>query len=477
MKLALLNIDKFVQYNKLQEVTNPIMMDRGFRPTSDGILSTDIFGLSTESRRETFAYINLNTHLLQPLAYRTLIRLDRRIDDIIAGIKTFSIDKSGAIVEDENGDTGVEWLYKVWDKIKFKKNESSIRTSRIKFIELHSRDELFESKHLVVPPFYRDINLQSTSKGKPSVHEMNQPYCRLIRMANLLTQGEFAFNLNNTRYQMQKTINDLYDIFKNMVDKKRGIIKQSILGKNVDYGARLVISNTKFTAEKPSEMIVDFEHVGIPLSYAITLFTPFVIGWLQNFFKREFELTGFKYPAYRPSTGEVEYLQLKDPMVQFTEDKIHQMIKTFTRSQSQRFDPIRVEIENAKEKEVELVFMGNTFGEDKEYKDLIIEEQKKGTRAMTLTDLFYMALEDITKDKYIYITRYPMTDYMGIFPCGISILSTNDTCHMNYRGKEYKFYPIIDMKIPKNKISSLFSEVINMQNTYLRALNGRLIAC
>ena len=472
MKLALMNIDKFVQVNHIMEVTNPILMDRGYRPTSDGILSTDIFGSSTQSRRNTFAYIELNTHLLQPLAYKTLLRLDRRIDDILAGTKTFIIDKEGQLKEDENGDTGIEWLYKVWEKIKFKRNESSIRNNRIKFFEMHTKAELFQTKQLVIPPFYRDINLQATNKGKPSVHEINQPYCRLIRMANVLTQGDFAFNLNYTKFQMQKTIVELYDMFKSFVEKKRGILKQAILGKSVDYGARLVISNTKFTAERPSDMIVDFEHAGIPLSYAISLFTPFVIGWIQNFFKREFELTGNKYPVYITKTKEVRYLQLKDPMIQFNEEKIHAMIKTYSRSAHQRFDPILIETEDKEIPTIRMVFMGNTIGEG-DYADLIVEEQKKETRPMTLTDLFYICMEDITKDKHVYITRYPMTDYMGIFPCGIALLSTNDTCHMVYHGKEYRFYPIIDMKADKNSISTFFSEVVNIQNTYLSALNGK----
>ena len=59
MKLYLLNIDKFVAVNELQEVSNPIALGRGFIPTPDGVLSQEIFGTSTKERKMTFAYLNV----------------------------------------------------------------------------------------------------------------------------------------------------------------------------------------------------------------------------------------------------------------------------------------------------------------------------------------------------------------------------------------------------------------------------------
>ena len=469
-----MNIDKFVAVNSLKEVTNPILMDRGFKPTADGILSTDIFGSSTKDRKEIFAYIKLNTHLMQPLAYKIFKRLDKRIDDIISGTKNFSIDKAGHLVEDnEKGNTGIEWLYSVWDKIKFERNKSNIRSARVKFMEVHKRDEIFQSKALVLPAFYRDINLQSDRKGKPSIHKVNQPYCRLIRLANMLEQGDFTFNLHYNRFQMQKTLLEIYEEFKSRVEKKRGILKKSLLSKRVDYCARLVISATKYTSEKPSDMLVDFEHTGIPLSYCVSLFTPFFIGWIQQFFQREFELVGNKYPVYDATKKEIIYMEPVDPLIQFGEDKVLDIIETYIHSHQSRFDPIYIQVKDKKHPLIKMKFKGYEVGGESEAEH-IKKIESDNTRAMTITDLLYMAAVDIVKDKHVYITRYPMTDYMGIFPCGISVLSTNDTVHMKYGDKEYLFYPKIELNTPKERISTKFSEVLNMQNTYLRALNGDL---
>ena len=471
MKMVLMNIDKFVLANHLQEVTDPILVGRGFKPTPEGILSTDIFGMDTHSRKTTFAYINLNCHLMQPLAYKTAIRIDRQIADIIAGTKNFAIDKSGYLVEDtEKGNTGSEWLYKVWDKIKFKESNSSTRKKRIKFLKSHTRDEIFQSKELVCPPFYRDINIQSTNKKKPSIHVVNSLYCRLIRLSNLLNQGMFTFSLHQSRAQMQETLVEIYDHFKGRCEKKRGLIRQQLLGKSVDYGARLVISATKFDANKPSEMVVDFEHTGVPLSHCVSLFSPFFIGWIKNFLYHEFESTGMKYPMYDSKSKEIKYIEIKDPLLQFSDNKISEMMDTFVHSQPHRFDPIYVETLDKKYPKIKIRFKGYELGKSDE--NMIREIETRGSRDFTLTDLIYIAAEDILKDKHVYITRYPMTNYMGTFPTKISIISTTDTVKIKYGDKIYNHYPLVEPGLDPMKVGMRFSEVVNVQNTYLASMGG-----
>ena len=160
MKIKLLNTELFIKANKLKEVTNPITLDRGSIPTVDGLLSTEIFGITPTERKRNFAYINLHGHFLQPIVYKQIKRLDKRIDFIISGTKKYSIDKDGQIVEDENGDTGIEWFYSVWDKIKWKRNYSNIRSERIDLITENPRDLIFTKYFIVEPAYYRDINLQ-----------------------------------------------------------------------------------------------------------------------------------------------------------------------------------------------------------------------------------------------------------------------------------------------------------------------------
>ena len=37
MREELINVDKFVDLNNLEEITNPIMLDKSFAPPPDGI--------------------------------------------------------------------------------------------------------------------------------------------------------------------------------------------------------------------------------------------------------------------------------------------------------------------------------------------------------------------------------------------------------------------------------------------------------
>ena len=334
MKIVLMNVDKFVKANNLQRITNPILLERGYVPSPDGLLSTEIFGSNTSKRKVTFAYIDLNGHFLQPLAYKTLKRVFTKLDSLIAGITYYSISKEGYLEEDPNGETGIEFLYKNWNKIKFKENDSKIRTERIDLFKNFTRDEIFMTKQIVCPPFYRDINLQNTDSKKPSVHEINGPYQKLIRLASMLTQGNFAITLHGTRLNIQQEIVVVYDYFKARIEKKNGFIRQAVLGKSDDYCSRLVISAPQYTKNKASEMPVDFYHSGLPLSHCISTFAPFFVGWIQNFLVNNLEVNGYKI-AIRDTKGKLRYVKPKDVAVQFNDEKINKILEISYRSRYQ----------------------------------------------------------------------------------------------------------------------------------------------
>ena len=130
MELTLLDIDKLVNLNELKPVTNPVSFDKGLYPSKDGLFSEEIFGMTTAERKRTCAYIPLGKKFISPKAYLSLKQLDRKFCSVVDGSKTFSI-KDGVLVEDENGNTGIDWLYKNWGKLDFKKTESHKRNQKI----------------------------------------------------------------------------------------------------------------------------------------------------------------------------------------------------------------------------------------------------------------------------------------------------------------------------------------------------------
>lgn len=470
MKIDLINMKDFIKINGLREVTNPVIFEKGNIPSPDGLLSTEIFGVSVKGRKETFAYVSLNGHFLHPFIYKLLKRMDKKFEHIVYGSITYSINDKGELVEDPDGETGLEFLYDNWEKINFKRNNSMIRNERIDVLEAYKKDTLFTEYWIINPPFYRDVNLQLASQGKISHHEINDKYSKLIRMASILKNtNNFDFVLNTTRAKVQELLVEIYDFFKGKIEKKQGLIRKSLLGKSIDYGARSVISATMFTANKPDEMEIDFYHTGIPLAQCCSLFTPFIVAWVQRFFQRELEKTGNKFPA--KIGNEIKMVKLVDPEIYFNEEFIKKKIDRFIFSTFDRFEKIELPVEDEEAKKLNLKPYLTFIG--REYRPGVPEsESPLVQRPATWCDLLYQAAVDVTQDKHVFITRYPILDYFGTFPSKITVLSTYQTVPMYIGGRVYKNYPYIDLKMPKEKIAVSFIDTVIMSNLYLKGLGG-----
>lgn len=456
MKLDLLDVKKLIVANGLKAVSNPILFESGNVPTPDGLLSLEIFGTTSRERKETFAYIDLNGAFFHPFAYKQLKRLDRRIESIIHGTQNFIITEDGKLVKDENGNTGIIWLYKNWDKIKFQRNESQIRDERIDLIESCKKDVLFCKQWVVVPAFYRDVNFKNTDQGKLSHNELTDLYAKLLRYTNMLKSSiEFDFLINSTLARIQDTLVEIYDYFKGKIEKKRGLIRKSLLGKSVDYGCRAVISAPQFGKTYKSNP-VDFYHAGVPISIVCTTFFPFMLHEMRNFFKDLYENLNYKIDDLsiydKRLSGSVDLANFD---LTITEDMLKGMMDMFTRSYEDRFE--RVEIPLEEPQKYPIYFKINENGVE---------------RDMTYTDILYICAVRAAEDKHIFITRYPITNHFGTFPCGIRILSTLKTHKATVNGTEYDYYPVIDFNMNKRDVSTFFFDVLKMSNVYLKGMNG-----
>ena len=113
MKIDLMDIERLIRTNGLEgkEVTNPILFEAGNIPTPDGMLSLELFGMTSKERKENYAYVNLHDYFLHPYVYKILLRLDRKIEAVVKGTRNFIINQEGQLVEDENnGENGCAWL-------------------------------------------------------------------------------------------------------------------------------------------------------------------------------------------------------------------------------------------------------------------------------------------------------------------------------------------------------------------------------
>lgn len=473
MEIYLIPMHKFIGINNLSEVSDPVIFEKGNIPTPRGLLSTEIFGTTAKERQETFAYINLHGHYLHPFIFKMLKRMNRNFEAIIQGSKNFIVTDKGELIEDEEkGKTGVEFLYKNWDKIKFERNSSTIRNERIDLLKSQEKDTLFVKYWDVIPAYVRDVNLQSTAQGKVSHHEINDLYSRLIRLCATVNSGNmFDFSLTSTQYRIQTTLVEIYDLIKSKLEKKNGLIRKSLLGKSIDYGSRSVISAPIFNANLPEDMEVDFYHAGVPLAQCCSLFTPFITSWVKNYLRRELELVGAKYPVY-DDEGKIKfYLELEEPSIAFSEEVIKKAIDRFVHAPADRFEiiylPFKEHPDMPKGKRIAMTMAGpnSDIGGPEDTSPLV-------KRPLTWTDLFYQAAVDVTADKMVWITRYPLLDYFGMFPIKVRVLSTIKTEPMYVRDRVYERYPVVDFNVPKSDLSVYFVDTLRMSNLYLAGLGG-----
>ena len=428
--LNLLNIDKFIEANNLSRVTDPIYINKNTF-TSGGILSNEIFGISSYDRKNRYAYIDLYTHYMYPLAALKLAAYDRTLSDVLYSRGKYKLDKNGELVKDENGDSGPEFLYKIWGKVKVK-DKTTVTTKEIqKFFE-KPRDKLFITKFPVIPAFYRDINISAGSSSKSS-NIINSKYSNIISYSESLAQYTDSFS-GMSRITQARVQTLLVEIYQELMVKtvkgqpaKFGMLRRSMAGKNLPYTARLVITAPNLNKNSLAEVQVKFGYATIPLAYICSMFMPFMIHHLKAYFDAIF-IQGGKVPVM-DNDGKITYTTYTES---YDESQITGIINKFINSPNTRFDVIKTPTD-VNGKQYAMVVTGRYNKDNTTF-----------NRKATYTDILYIVAERVVADKHIYITRYPLDNPNGQSPYRIIVATTNTTRPVTIGDKVYENYPIIE---------------------------------
>lgn len=467
MKIDLYNPNEFIDLNHLQEVTSPILFQRGGTPDPNGLISNQIFGITTKSRKETFAYINLHGKFFNPIVYKAILRFFRGVEQIIDGTKYYSINKEGHLyVDEENGDTGIEFLYNNWEKIKWEYSDTTgMRNERLDLVLKSPKNQVFIENLIVIPAFYRDV--RSTENGSGETSELNQYYASIIRYASgLEDRNMFDFQFNSTNANIQETLVNVYDYFAGKLKGKSGLIRKYLMGKNVDNCTRTVITCPQFHADRPEDLFTDLRHSVLPISQICSLCYPYMIKWLKDFFEREVFDTKTSKIVYNPNTDTIDNaVQIKNPESIFTDKYLKKKIDTFIRDPESRFD--KIQLPSSSRTPLYLALSGKRYNSTN-----TTEVSGLVKRPMTWTDLLYIAAVDVTKDKHCLITRYPLLDEFGIFISEIRVGSTLETEVVSINDKVYDHYPKVDFTVAPENIGTLFIDSTQFSNSYLPGLDG-----
>ena len=469
LQVSLLDVDDFVKKNNLVEITNPVIFDASSNPTGDGLLSNTIFGITKESRASTFAYISLKKKFLQPLVYRIWSKVDSKIKSIIHGIGTYSIDKSGNIIEDPKGDNGIDFLRKNLDKIKFRETDSIKRERYVKFLN-DNRKNFFTDKLIVIPPFFRDIKVDG---GKISVGDINKLYINVMVSASAIGDStEYGFSIGKSvEGRLQEGLIEIYKWFGTGTDSnpngglpgKFGVIRRANLSKTTDYATRLVMSAPKLDVENMEDIRADFDYSVLPMTSAAANFFPFVIFHMRRFFENEF-IGDTKYPIL-DKDGTIIYGEIEDYQIQFSDEVLKKELDRFIHGYSDRFRPVKV-LCRVKGKQEYLDLKWKGFYKEPDAKVL------KNERPLTWCDVIYMACEEAVKDRMILITRYPIDTFYNEFATKIRLASTIETEEAVFDDVVYTHYPKIRKEDIGKDTSSSFIDTMNICNGYLDSIGG-----
>lgn len=503
LSMELLDIDKFIKVNSLEEVSDPVFFN-GPTPTERGLLSNEIFGITKSERSGIYAYIDLGGTFIHPIVYKVLCKLNNKIPDIVNGTDFFIIDDSGDLIKSDDGHTGIDWFRKNFNKIKFKKNESTSRNRYVDFIE-YARDKMWITKYIVSPPYYRDVDTRQASIG---VGEINKLYSSLIiATRSIKDTSSYGLTLEDvTKARVQNILVQIFDWYGNgttiggqetpkNLPGKYGLIKRGLLYKTVDYSTRLVLSAPDVEAENVDDIMVNMDYAGLPLASAICNFKPFIMFWLRRFFENRFA-GRMEYPVHINDKDTV-MVPLVDYQIAFSDVVLEEQIERFIHGYSNRFIPIEIPIDKVeytkrmKEKHYTkkelltpqkmcLSMVGYKLNNSSDYNETKNDYSsfKKIDRPLTWCDLFYRAACEVTSDKNILVTRFPIDSYLNQFPTKVRIKSTIKTQPMvvsdgfEDNTKFYNWYPVINKEDIGGNTSPLFSDTFSMCNGLIGAMGA-----
>ena len=472
LKISILDVDRFVAVNDCKCITNPRAFDTNGIPSEDGVLSNTIFGTTMEERAGTFAYIDLHGKFLNPLMYKTWFTIDSKVKNIVHGIKRYRIDSKGLFIEDDvNGDTGIDFLYKNMDKIKFKKSDSISKDISYRFLELN-KDIMFMDKMLVIPPFYRDKNTSTGRSRSVGLGGINKQYTNLIVKCNALTVSQdLGFDTSDTmKAEVQEIILTIYDFLSGNRNKnievsmgggmsgKLGIMRRAVLSKTANFSSRVVISAPELKVEKPEDMEVDFDKSSVPLYTLMADFRDFIIFQIRKFFEAEF-MGRQSYPVV-DKNGKPTTIIPQSYEIVFSDERIRREMERFIHGYNNRFVPVEVPVEGNDE----VFYM--------KFNNMKTESGEPIDRRITWCDLFFIAAVEATKDKHVLITRFPIDAFSNQITTGITVASTTKTEPVIIDNYLYSRYPYIREDMIGMDTSNTFVDTLRFSNSYLDGMGG-----
>ena len=388
----------------------------------EGLYSSIIFGkVGDERRKRNFSYIDIKIQVFHPVIYNSLVALRKVYADIMSG-KVYAIWnnelKDFETSNPMDGETGFDFFIKYWDKIEFPKRPSDLRNEYIKLIEKYKskKSAALPSKVVVLPAGMRDFEIQGD--GRYSEEEVNGLYKKLLGLASTIPNNISDADIkiyNSTRMTMQRTFNEIYELFESMVKGKKKLMLGKWASRKIFNTTRNVITSMHVTTDEiraPGALKFNDTIIGLYQFLKATLpISKFKLknGFLSTVF------TGPNNPAVLVDKNNFKrkLVDIKPEVFDYwmTDEGLEKVISNFGEA-SLRHRPI----------EVNGHYLGLVYKDDKYFKffqdidDLPKRFKLEYVKPITFVELMYVSVYEGSNKYPLFVTRYPIASPHSIYP-------------------------------------------------------------
>ena len=426
----------------------------------EGLFSTKVFGaIGSNTRNETFGYIDLGVKILHPLVYEFLLSINTLYASIILG-KTKAIFKDGDFVESEEGRTGIYFFMKYIEELKLEDNGSDQRRNKIDIIKKYGNKANMSNYILVLPAGLRDYSIKEN--GTPSEDDINNMYRTLISISNTVKninvdmEDEMSDLYNTIIIGLHDSFLKIYNYIKDILDGKTGLIQSKWTKRSIKYGTRNVITpSTNLVKDLRSPNFIKPSDTVIGLHQYISAISPLFKRGLVNIVSEVFDSEANKAYLYEPKTLKpiLRDISPKDKKDWVSYEGIENLMDKFSQD-DYKYLPVKI---NG-------YYLGLVRDDGKNVTLYFNEEVEidKNVRPITYLELFYLIVYD-NRNKYPgMVTRFPVDSMRSSYLCTFYLKTTIEDRQVNYKhNNEEKIvynYPLLDQK-PFNSLSPHFTRI------------------
>lgn len=435
----------------LGEITRPNIFESNttkFDP--EGLFSTDIFGpLGSDIRKTSLGYIDLKLDTMHPHVFTLLMSLNSKYEEILEGKVRAKYDiEKGDLVEDKiNGKSGYSYFMSVLPRIKFNDNGSEERKHKIELVKRYANQKHMSNKLLVLPAGLRDYRVDSS--GKPMESEVNSLYRKVLAITSLIktikVNEKNAELLDPIRFKLQKAVCEIYEYFYGLINGKKKFIQDKWVKRAIVNGTRNVLTPVPYKLTNLNNNKITTNHTVCGLYQFIKAISPITMNRVKTMFIN-------KFISQNSNTAKlVDAGTMKTTLVNININKrdewlsMEGMVKIMNKMKQPdlRFEPVIIDnnyLQLVYDNGRDIVVLDDT-------KEITKDMEPEFIRPITYIEMFYISIYDV-KDKYPgFVTRYPVANLGGIYPCYVYVKTTfkSRVVNMTINGNKMVMeeYPIL----------------------------------